>query len=850
MRSLFLIAAATFASVVWAGDAVVSKGWLIVVPDEEPSGVQRAIESAARELAHDIGEATGLKLNVARAKYVKPGARGIYVGAVFAERAGLMPKEHPLQGLENVVAEKDGNIYLFGKDRPGRNVKGYTSWRFLVLPSVKAIANFMERHMDVRFLSPGRTGRDVPKRERISVAEGTFERQMPTMIAGPSRYQDMLADYAWGVFGDGVTHTYGGHTWPSAVPMKKYFKDHPEYFPMVNGERLPLNGTNALCLSNPDVERLLAEELIRRIDEGSEVVQLGQNDGFCRCFCPACEAYGDTSDYGEKIWILHRRVAERVYRERPEGTVQIISYGATAQPPKTFTEFPPNVMIEMMNCSESSFRRWKRYGVPRGFTNYIYLWGEYQHPGCTAKSSVPQVARAARRYVANGIRSVFRCGYGELFGTEGPQYYVFNRLLQDPSSDERELVEEYVMRAYGPAAKPMREFHDLLDERLRGYTKMNEGYAAQDDGQRGQTAISPHAADVIVYLYPPDVLAKLEKSLAAAERTPGLTDKQRRRLGLVRQEFGYAKNLATVLQLYSAYLLRPSPESFRPLADAIREWNAMIASFYDGKGRMRSPDGWPELTPFNGVSRRTLMENGELQGRLSAPFAWDVDAMLAKGVLPGASARTAEVRRARTRPELGDFTQGAWADAPWLEMNGIQLESVTLPARFKLLYDDENLYIAAETSIGPNGVVKETGRDAGCDSGENFDLMIDPTGTGDRHFHLIWGSVPNAFYDGARGLIEDPLDPQYGKEDASWNGEWTYGNVRDGAVWRTMAVLPFRTFGAARPSDGDVWRFNLGHGANLVPGGDCLKMELSLWSPNMENRKFTSPEAMGTLTFR
>ena len=61
MRSLFLIAAATFASVAWAGDAVVSKDWLIIVPDEEPSGVQRAIESAARELAHDIGEATGLK---------------------------------------------------------------------------------------------------------------------------------------------------------------------------------------------------------------------------------------------------------------------------------------------------------------------------------------------------------------------------------------------------------------------------------------------------------------------------------------------------------------------------------------------------------------------------------------------------------------------------------------------------------------------------------------------------------------------------------------------------------------------------------------------------------------------
>ena len=39
----------------------------------------------------------------------------------------------------------------------------------------------------------------------------------------------------------------------------------------------------------------------------------------------------------------------------------------------------------------------------------------------------------ARRYLAGGIKAVYRCGYGELYGTEGPAYYVFNRVLQDPS---------------------------------------------------------------------------------------------------------------------------------------------------------------------------------------------------------------------------------------------------------------------------------------------------------------------------------------------------------------------------------------------------------------------------------
>ena len=75
----------------------------------------------------------------------------IFIGAQFAKDAGLYPKDG-MAAMENVVAAKGGDIYLFGNDHPGLKSKSKKPfpWQFCVLPSVKAVCNFMERRMDVR----------------------------------------------------------------------------------------------------------------------------------------------------------------------------------------------------------------------------------------------------------------------------------------------------------------------------------------------------------------------------------------------------------------------------------------------------------------------------------------------------------------------------------------------------------------------------------------------------------------------------------------------------------------------------------------------------------------------------
>ena len=143
----------------------------------------------------------------------------------------------------------------------------------------------------------------------------------------------------------------------------------------------PTERQTALCISNPEVQELLVEELKRKFDAGSDVVQLAQQDGWQYCECEKCKAFGGPgAEYiGEKIWRLHRDIAERLLKERPGKIVHILSYHMTVHPPKTFKTFPANVMIEKCSYSEESFREWDGYTVPHGFTVYTYLAGNFRN---------------------------------------------------------------------------------------------------------------------------------------------------------------------------------------------------------------------------------------------------------------------------------------------------------------------------------------------------------------------------------------------------------------------------------------------------------------------------------------
>ena len=227
---------------------------------------------------------------------------------------------------------------------------------------------------------------------------------------------------------------------------------------------------------------------------------------------------GTGDDWCEKTWLFHRHIAERIEKLRPGKIVHILSYGPTAHPPKTFTEFPENVMIELCDYSDENLKRWKDWGpVPHGITVYTYLWGNYQHVGYTPRHTPAELADIARRFVAHKVHGIYRCGYGEFYGTEGPGYYVFNRMLRDPKADVAATVDEFCTAAFGPVGKTMRKFYDTYDVRL---DRIRPVAKASIDASGGEGFMATFAKEanlaMLAKMWPQDVLREMGRLLESA----------------------------------------------------------------------------------------------------------------------------------------------------------------------------------------------------------------------------------------------------------------------------------------------------------------------------------------------
>ena len=847
--------AAALAAVFAAHAAVIGPEWRIVVPDRETTGVSAAIAKAAEALADDLEEGTGLRIPVV-AKSKAGAGRAIYIGGEFAAAKGLVPGD--LATFDNVIAERDGDIYLFGNDRTGRANERNTSWFNCVLPSVRATTRFMRKAMGVAFVMPGRMGRGVPKRERIALADGTFDRENPEFGFGASgRIGEMMQEIANNSFGNGSFYHFGGHTYPTACPARKYFKDHPEYFALIGGERKGDPANPALCISNPAVRQLVIDELLRKLDAGADVVQLGQQDGTQLCGCGACAAYGgpEAKDWGEKFWLFHADIAREIGRIRSGKKVLIISYSATAAPPRTFRKFPGNVMVEICDYRLENLRRWKEYDVPNGFTIYTYLWGCYNQVGCLPKHSFVFLAEFVRMLREYGFKGIFRCGYGDLYGLEGPGYYVFNRLLEDRDANIAATVQEYCEGAYGPAAPLMQAFHETLDHELAidDLADRNRGWVWDRSLVNGTARYADvrakHAFDRLGRIYNPKAVRRMEDCLARAERTPGLTARMRKRLELVRLEWDYARTMGEIATYYAAYQKCPCEGIFSPLGDAVLRRNGIIARIYpDGAKRPAPLADWPEMVPYGGTPLSMFRVNGQSGGAIGAPLVWDIPFLREKGILPGSKTKTAVARRAAAKPALGDFEAGVWAAASWNDLGGIQLEPTCEEARFKVLYDDENLYFACDTKLADDATMVPVGPDGRAYEGHSMDIFIDPTGTKSLYYHLIWNPCPDSWLDESFATHTDPLHPKYNAQDADWNGGWKIENARGNGRWKSLITVPYASLGGAKPPKaGDTYALNVGRCTATT--GRSTEDTFALWSPNLESRSFVNVDAMGFLKF-
>ena len=431
---------------------------------------------------------------------------------------------------------------------------------------------------------------------------------------------------------------------------------------------------------------------------------------------------------------------------------------------------------------------------------------------------------------------------------EGPSYYVYGKILEDPARSEVKLLDEFYRRAFKECYAPMKVFFDTLYNRLEVYSTLSgDGF----EGDSGAVRAIPRNPRIIMsMIYTADILDILEKQLVRAE-SMAKDPKVKKRLELVRCEFNYTKNLSEILSFYSVFRLRPDKQNLDVLLNAIEARNNMINSWYNAKGKFKPFPGWKEIPLFGNVPKSIAMTNGRLRAPIEAPLTWNVKLLRKLNIIPGASKTRMVIKKTAEKVAFSDFDKGAWSKAQWQKLNGIQLGEVSEQTRFKMLYDEKNLYVAVESEVPDSRQHTAFGADGPVWREDAIELVLDPAGLRNSYYHLAYNPVPNSHYDSAVGFIEDVLDPRYNKADVSWNGSWKYESRRQNNKWYSMITIPFADL-KVKPASGMIWTINVGREIHIPQGkgrSSTTLRELALWSPSLETLSFHDKDSFGEAVF-
>lgn len=276
------------------------------------------------------------------------------------------------------------------------------------------------------------------------------------------------------------------HTFEMLVPADKYFKDHPEYFSMLNGERSGKYLYSQLCLSNPDVFNIVVDGVRQWLKDapGSRIVSVSQNDSFimdCYCTCPACRAVDEEeeSPAGSIIRFVNK-VAETLEPEFPDVAFDTLAYQYSSKPPK-YARPRHNVIIRMCvsgcsshaigECQDSAatkanIERWAEV------CDRLYIWDytadflQYLNPFPNLQTLKPNV----QFFLRNNVKGVFEQGnynagksgeFGEL------RVFLLGNLLRDPDFDVEKGTADFLSAYYGGGAPYVRQYLDFITEKVR-----------------------------------------------------------------------------------------------------------------------------------------------------------------------------------------------------------------------------------------------------------------------------------------------------------------------------------------------------------------------------------------------
>ena len=600
--------------------------------------VNALMKRSAETLQKIVRLSTGATLPVVPEESFRKDSPAIYVGKV-----SILEKTGPEKRWASHIMVKDRDIYLWGEDRHFPQVKlpESAAYRSFIAGTHAAVLRFGAEFAGAVYLILPELKYSVPFTGKLTVPAGYRHDNIPKILYTIARGKNLNYDLGNNFRAAPWNRSFGGHSHNLAVPWDKYWKTHPEYF-FKQGPDKPRNGWNVrpqYCLSNPAVQKLIYQHILSELDKGYEQTQLGQSDSFHVCYCRECiKARGQNSP-GEFLWRMHRDMALRLMKDRPGKKVVIMAYGPTWQPPKTFDSFPPNVIIELAsfnlkNAAEpgSVWQQWMKF--PNAKASYLYSWGFYNFAGFTPNRSIAYLSNEVELYRNSGVIGIYRCGFGELPGLEGPSYFIFGQRLDDPDADIGLLLKKYCRQAFGKGGPVMEKFFTRLDQAVKSKDPEISDWDKDINPSRRQ--FRRYDLELLAARYPESCLKELGSLLdraEALEKTPMLK--------ILRTEFTLLKLSAECAGLFHKAVKHPDAASAAALMNAVYKRSEFIDALPVDKRGSVCMEG---VAMFGGSLKPVLKNGGRLCCLFNAPFIWNVGFMKEKSILPIGRTLTADGR--------------------------------------------------------------------------------------------------------------------------------------------------------------------------------------------------------------
>jgi hypothetical protein len=306
------------------------------------------------------------------------------------------------------------------------------------------------------------------------------------------------------------------HTSFSFVPPETYFKDHPEYYSLVDGKRK----ARQLCFSNPDVLEIAVRRIQKLIEQPIEftpgsnefsprkdgpiwaddedryfdVSQQDDADGACQCAeCKRIDEQGG-SHIGSILEFINKLAARF-----PDKTISTLSYQYTRTPPRHIRP-GSNVAIMLSNieCTrgmpmmdspfpedkafKADLQRWSAICSNLFVWDYAVNFENLLMPNPNLHVQQPNI----KFFVEHNAKGIFTQGSREVGGEFcGLRNYLLAKLLWNPDCNVDALMNEYLGAYYGPAGPLIRQYVDLMTKTVVAAKEKISAYDRPEPHARG-----------------------------------------------------------------------------------------------------------------------------------------------------------------------------------------------------------------------------------------------------------------------------------------------------------------------------------------------------------------------------